>query len=184
MSNTQASAITLCVCVSSSRFGKQTMWLQTKSWSAPFPIHSMTNSSFFKISHSRNIYQRLTLVCFQVFSTCVANAPTGSCSSFDPPASPSSLPFIRPDSSVCLYRRQRLGGGWKDNSVWYFFLSSSALSRAVCTVINWAGGVSMALSYFGLKLGSLTLAACLAWILSSHFWSQAWFNLENLASSS
>lgn len=37
----------------------------------------------------------------------------------------------------------------------------------------------MALSYFGLQLGSLTVAASLAWILSSHFWSQVGFNLEN-----
>ena len=50
----------------------------------------------------------------------------------------------------------------------------------MCTVINWAEGVSMALSYFGLQLGSLTLAASLAWILSSHFLSQVGFNLENV----
>lgn len=104
-----------------------------------------------------------------------------SCSTFDHHALLCFLSLHLSDFSVCLYCKRRLWGGWRDNSLWYFSLSSSLSLWAVCTVINWAGGVSMALSYFGLQLGSLTLAASLAWILSSQFWSQVWFNLENVS---
>lgn len=42
----------------------------------------------------------------------------------------------------------------------------------------------MALSYFGLQLGSLTLAVSLAWILSSFLCSQVGSNLEHFSSCS